>query len=61
MYVFGSGWCWRREGEWMRELVKPEHGTGECWTFTLCLVCGGGEWVGGLEHGLEKWGGVISV
>ena len=32
----------------------------------LCLCCGGvgaigGEWVVGLEQGMEEWGGVISV
>ena len=32
----------------------------------LCLGCSAvgsvsGEWVGGLEHGLEVWGGVMSV
>ena len=32
----------------------------------VCLGCGGvggvgGEWVGGLDQGLEGWGGVISV
>ena len=38
---------------------------GECWTcvcFGCSGVCGvGGEWVGGLDHGREWWGGVISV
>ena len=29
----------------------------------LCFGCGsvGGEWVGGLEQGRERWGGVMSV
>ena len=29
----------------------------------MCLArCGvGGEWVGGLDHGRERWGGVMSV
>ena len=32
----------------------------------LCLDYGGaddvcGEWVGGMEQGLERWGGVVSV
>ena len=27
----------------------------------VCLGCGGGEWVEGLEQGLEEWGGVMSV
>ena len=26
----------------------------------LCLGCGG-EWVGGLDHGLEGWGDAMSV
>ena len=33
--------------------------------FDLCLRfgCGGvgGEWVGGMDQGLEEWGGVMSV
>ena len=29
----------------------------ECWT----CVCFGGEWVEGLEQGLEEWGVVMSV
>ena len=28
----------------------------------MCLCCSvGGEWVGGLDQGLEGWGGVISA
>ena len=30
----------------------------------LCFGCGGvggGEWVGGLDRGRERWGGVMSV
>ena len=29
----------------------------------LCFCCGGvgGEWVGGLDKGRERWGGVMSV
>ena len=29
----------------------------------LCLYCGGvgGKWVGGLDQGLEGWGGSMSV
>ena len=32
----------------------------------MCLGCGGvcglgGEWVGGLDQGLDGWGGVMSV
>ena len=30
-------------------------GTGECWT-CVCFGCGGVEWVGCLEQGLEGWG-----
>ena len=48
----------RRGGEWKGGLglgfTNPV-GTGECST----CVCG--EWVGGLEQGLEEWGGVMSV
>ena len=71
MYVFGSGRCGWREGEWMRELglgfTKPV-GTGGVLDMCLCFGCGGvcvggvgGEWVGGLEQGRERWGGVMSV
>ena len=40
--------------------------TGGVLDVCLCLVCGGvggegGEWVGGLDQGLEGWGGVMSV
>ena len=49
-------------GEWMRELglgFKILWGQGECWT---CVCFGlGGEWVGGLDWGRERWGGVMSV
>ena len=29
----------------------------------VCVFCGdvGGEWVGGLDQGLEEWGGVMPV
>ena len=69
MYVFGSGRCGRRGGEWMRELdlgftnpVRTEGVLDMC----LCFGCGGvggvgGEWVGGLDQGRERWGGVMSV
>ena len=33
------------------------------WSVDVCLGCGGvgGEWVGGLDQGLEGWCGVMSV
>ena len=54
MYVFGSGRCGWREGEWMRELslgfTNPV-GTGGVLDMCLCFGCDGvggvgGEWVG---------------
>ena len=58
----------REGGEWMRELslgfTNPV-GTGG--VLDMCLRgCGcvggvGGEWVGGLDKGRERWGGVMSV
>ena len=63
------GRCMRRGGEWMRGLglcfTNPV-GTGGVLDVCLCLGCGGvggvcGEWVGGLEEGLEEWSGVMSV
>ena len=51
-------------GEWMRELglgfTNPA-GTGGVLDMCLCFGCGGGEWVGGLDQGLERWGGIMSV
>ena len=56
-------------GEWMRELglgfTNPV-GTGGGLDMCLCFGCGdvggvGGEWVGGLDPGRERWGGVMSV
>ena len=48
MYVFGSGWCGWRGGEWMRELglgfTNPV-GTGGVLDVCLCFGCGG---VGGI-------------
>ena len=40
-------------------------GQGECWT-CVCFGCGGvggvgGEWVGGLDQGRERWGGVMPI
>ena len=55
--------------EWMRELglrfTNPV-GTGGVLYVCLCFGCGGmggvgGEWVGGLDQGRERWGGVMSV
>ena len=62
--MFGSGWRGWRGGEWMRELglgfTNPVRTGG---VLDVCLGCGGvgGEWVGGLDQGLEGWGGVMSV
>ena len=72
MYVFGSGRCGWRGGEWMRELglgftnpVGTYRGSvGHVSVFWLCGVGVGGvggEWVGGLDQGRERWGGVMSV
>ena len=64
MYVFGSGRYGWRGGEWMRELglgfTNPVE-TGGVLDMCLCFGCGGGEWVGGLDQGRERWGGVMSV
>ena len=52
--------------EWKRELglgfTNPV-GTGGVFDVYLCFGCGGvgGEWVGGLDQGLERWDGVMSV
>ena len=53
VYVFGSGSVW---GE------NPV-GTGGVLDVCLCLGCGGvgEEWVRYLNHGLEGWGGVMSL
>ena len=65
MYVFGSGRRGWRVGESMRGLglgLSPE-GTGGMLDVCMCFGCGGvgGESVGGLDLGLEGWGGVMSV
>ena len=69
MYVFGLGDVGGEAGEWMRGLglgfTNPVR-TGRVLDACLCLGCGGvggvgGEWVRGLDHGLEGWGGVMSV
>ena len=61
MYVFGSERCGWRGGEWMRELGLGF--TNPVLDVCLCFGCGGvgGEWVGGLDQGRERWGGVMSV
>ena len=52
--------------EWMREFclgfTNPV-GTGEVLDMCLCFGCGGvgGEWVGCLDQGRVRWGGVMSV
>ena len=56
-------------GEWMRALglgFTNPMGTGGVLDVCLCFGCGGaggvgGECVGGLDQGLERWGGVMSV
>ena len=59
----GVGW---REGEWKRRLgldfTNPV-GTGGVLDVCLCFGCGGvgGEWVWGLDQGLEGWDVVMSV
>ena len=61
MYVFCSGW---REGEWLRGFrlglgfANPVEAGG---VLDVCFGCGGlgGDWVGGMNQGLEGWGGVI--
>ena len=56
-------------GEWMRELglgFTIPVGTGGVLDMCLCFGCGGvggvgGELVGGLDEGRERWVGVMSV
>ena len=53
-------------GDWMRELglgFTNPLGTGGVLDMCLCFGCGGvgGEWIGGLDQGRERWGGVMSV
>ena len=63
----GVGW---RGGEWMRELglgftnpVGTGGSVGRVSVFWLrwCGWCRWGVWVGGLDQGRERWGGVMSV
>ena len=70
MYLFGSGRCGWRGGEWMRELglgfTNPVGagggGVGHVSVFWL-RWCGWSRWgVGrGMDQGRERWGGVMSV
>ena len=51
-------------GEWMRELgLGFTNPLGIGGVLDMCFGCGGvgGEWVGGLDSGRERWGGVMSV
>ena len=56
-------------GEWMRELglgFTNPLGTWGVLDMCLCFGCGGvggvgGEWVGGLDKGRVRWGGVMFV
>ena len=61
---FGAVW-----GEWMRELgLGFTNPVGTWGVLDMCLCFGsggvggvGGKWVGGLDQGRERWGGVMSV
>ena len=65
----GAVWAERGGGEWMRELglgFTNSVGTGGVLDVCLCFGCGGvggvgGEWVGGLDQGRERCGGVMAV
>ena len=48
----GAAWVEKGGGEWMRGLGL---GTGGVLDVCLCFGCGGvgGEWVGGLDQGME--------
>ena len=53
----GENWVWALPILW---------GTGRVLDVCLCFGCGGvggvgGEWVGGLDQGRERWGGVMYV
>ena len=53
-----------RGSEWIRELglgFTNTLGTVGVLDMCLCFGCGGGEWVGDLDKGRERWGGVMSV
>ena len=63
MYVFGTGRRGWRRGEWMRGMglgFTNSLRTGGVLGVCPCLGCGGvgvvgGEWVVGLDQGLERW------
>ena len=64
MYVFGSGGVRRNGSEWMRGMgLGFTNPVGPGGVLVLCLGCGGVcvERVGGLDHGLDGWCGVIFV
>ena len=66
MYVYGSGRCAWRGGEWVTELglcfTNPVGSVGHVSVFWLrwCGWCRRGV-EGGLDQGRERWGGVMSV
>ena len=61
MYVFGSGRCGWKGGEWMRELglgFSNPVGTGGVLDMCLCFGCGGvGGW--GVGRGLGPGSGAV--
>ena len=61
----GAVWVERGMSELGLDFTNPL-GTGGVLDMCLCLVAVvwggvGGEWVGGLDRGRERWGGVMSV
>ena len=48
-------------GEWMRELGLGFTNPVGAWGVLDMCFGAGGEWVGGLDQGRERWGGVMSV
>ena len=64
--MFGSGRCWWRGGggEWMRGLGLDFTNTVVKWgVLDVCFGCGGvgGEWVAGLNQGLEGWSWYLCI
>ena len=63
------GAVWVERGDWMRALgLGFTNLVGTRGVLDMCLRFGfggvggvGGEWVGGLDQGRERWGGVMSV